>query len=91
MGQIKLYDNQKIFLIMKKNLFIFTGSRADYGILKNLVIDLKKEKNIIAKLVVGGSHFSKKYGYSIQEIIKDRIKVSHKISLKYKIHEILIL
>lgn len=67
---------------MKKNLFIFTGSRADYGILKNLVIDLKKEKNIVTKLVVGGSHFSKKYGYSIQEIIKDRIKVSHKISLK---------
>ena len=67
---------------MKKNLFIFTGSRADYGILKNLVIDLKKEKNIITKLVAGGSHFSKKYGYSIQEIINDRIKVSHKISLK---------
>ena len=42
---------------MKKNLFIFTGSRADYGILKNLVIDLKKEKNIITKLVAGGSHF----------------------------------
>ena len=27
---------------MKKKVLVFTGSRADYGILKNLIIKLKK-------------------------------------------------
>ena len=51
---------KRYFLIMKKNLFIFTGSRADYGILKNLVIDLKKEKKYNCKISCRRFTFFKK-------------------------------
>lgn len=67
---------------MKKKIFIFTGSRADYGILKNLIKDFKKDKNIITKTIVGGSHFSKKFGFSFKEILSDKIKIDYKISIK---------
>ena len=30
--------------VMKKKILVFTGSRADYGILRPLVFKLKKEK-----------------------------------------------
>ena len=69
---------------MKKNICVFTGSRADYGILKNLIIDLKNIKSFNTKLIVGGSHFFKKFGYTYKEIIKDGIKIDKKINLNLK-------
>ena len=32
---------------MNKKVLIFTGSRADYGLLKNLIFKIKSEKKII--------------------------------------------
>ena len=53
---------------MKKKVLVFTGSRADYGILKNLIIKLKK--NFDLEICAGGNHFSSKFGYTYKEIIK---------------------
>ena len=36
-----------------KKIIIFTGSRADYGILKNLILDLKNKKKILTKIYAG--------------------------------------
>ncbi len=60
-----------------KKILVFTSTRADYGLLKRLIKDLKKNFN--TKVVVSGTHFSKKYGKSIDEIIKDKIKIYKKI------------
>ncbi len=60
-----------------KKILVFTSTRADYGLLKRLIKDLKK--NFDTKVVVSGTHFSKKYGKSIDEIIKDKIKIYKKI------------
>ena len=38
-----------------KNVVIFSGSRADYGIIKNLIFKLKKKK-INLKLALGAQH-----------------------------------
>ena len=69
---------------MKKTIFIYTGSRADYGILKNLIKDLKKESFLSIKLVVGGFHYSKKFGFTYKEILKDKIKIDFKSKIKIK-------
>ena len=34
-------------------------------------------------MIVSGSHLSNKHGYTINEIIKDKIKINKKISLSY--------
>jgi UDP-hydrolysing UDP-N-acetyl-D-glucosamine 2-epimerase len=58
----------------------FTGSRSEYGLLKNL-INLCKKNKIQSYLIVTGSHLSKKYGYSKNEILKDKIKINKVIKL----------
>jgi GDP/UDP-N,N'-diacetylbacillosamine 2-epimerase (hydrolysing) len=65
-----------------KKICVVTGSRADYGLLKNLLLLIKKEKSLRLQLVVTGSHLSKKYGNTFKEIIKDNIEIINKIDLK---------
>lgn len=52
-------------------ILIFSSSRADYGILENLINEINKKKKIELYLGVTGTHFSKKYGKSIQYINKN--------------------
>jgi len=68
----------------KKKIFIITGSRADYGLLKPLIIKLKKEKNFTIKLVVTGSHLEKKFGLTFKDIEKDKIKINYKLNINAK-------
>ena len=63
------------------NVLVFTSSRAEYGILSNLIKKLNNSKAINLKLIVSGSHLSKKYGYTISEIIKDKVRISKKIPI----------
>ena len=43
---------------------IVTSTRADFGLLKNLILKIKKN-NINYKLIVIGAHLSKYYGSTI--------------------------
>ena len=62
---------------------IITSSRADFGLLKNLIFKIKKNKNFILKIVASGAHFSKKYGYTYDEIKENKIKIYRKIICKF--------
>ena len=68
----------------KKKIFIITGSRADYGLLKPLILKLKKEKNFITRLVVTGSHLEKKFGLTFKDIKKDKITIDYKLNINAK-------
>ena len=57
---------------MKKILFI-SSSRADYGLLRDIVIETKKI-NKKTYLMVTGSHLSNNFGNTISEIKRDKIK-----------------
>tara|TARA_B100001057_G_scaffold117896_1_gene116439 strand:- start:4814 stop:5962 length:1149 start_codon:yes stop_codon:yes gene_type:complete len=58
---------------MKKKIVFFTGSRADFGIMSKLIKLVQKKKSN-TKLIVSGNHFSKNYGYTFNEIRKEKIK-----------------
>jgi GDP/UDP-N,N'-diacetylbacillosamine 2-epimerase (hydrolysing) len=64
----------------KKICFIGT-SRATYGYKKNIIKILNKRKNIKVYYLVTGTHVIKKYGYSIKEIIKDKIPIYKKFKI----------
>jgi len=51
-----------------KKIAIITSTRADYSILKNLILSLRKNKKMNLKLIISGTHLNKKYGYTIEEI-----------------------
>ena len=52
-----------------RKILVFSSTRADFGLLKNLVILLKK--NYLLDFVVSGTHTSRKFGETINEIKKN--------------------
>ena len=63
------------------NVGIVTSTRAEFGLLRPVYLVLQNSKNVNVKLIVSGTHLSKKYGYTLKDIIKDNIKVDKKISI----------
>ena len=55
---------------------VFTGSRADYGLLKNLIKRITKDKSLKLQLAASSIHFMKDFGKSVKEIQKDKIKIN---------------
>ena len=60
-------------------IFLVTSSRADFGLLKNLIFEFRKSSNFDLKIIATGSHFSKKHGFSFDEIKSQKIKIYKKI------------
>jgi len=69
---------------MKRKVCLITTNRADYGLQRNLIFLFKKNKKINFKLLVAGSHHSKEYGLSINEIISDKNKIDFAFKNKFK-------
>lgn len=61
-------------------IVIITSTRADFGLLRKLIIKLKK--NFICKVIGTGTHFSSFYGSTFKEIDESKIKIDYKISTK---------
>ena len=66
---------------------LITSTRADFGLLKNLIFSLKNTKNFNLKIIASGSHFSKKHGNSYEEINENNIKIDYKIKCKFENYE----
>ncbi len=62
---------------MRQNLIpiaVFTGSRAEYGLLRHLIKNLDSEPSIDLQLIVSGAHLSNTHGLTVCEINQDGIK-----------------
>ena len=62
-------------------ILVITSTRADFGLLKNLIKLLKKNK-FNCKVLASGTHFSKYYGYTSNEIRSENIKIDFKLKQK---------
>ena len=60
--------------MFKKKIIFVTSTRADYGKLKSIILKLQKDKKMIVKVFVTGSHNMNLYAKTIGEIKKDKIK-----------------
>ena len=60
-------------------IFLVTSTRADFGILKNLIFNLKKINHFNLKIIATGTHFSKKHGFSFSEIKNQKIEIYKKV------------
>lgn len=67
---------------MEKKIVITTGTRADYGLLRPVIKKIHQSKKFKLYLIVTGTHLSKKHGYTIKEIIKDKIPIYSKFVIK---------
>ena len=66
----------------KKKILVFTGNRAEYGLQLPVIKSLNKSQKIDCSLIVSGSHLDKKFGETISQIKKDKLKITDKIKLK---------
>jgi GDP/UDP-N,N'-diacetylbacillosamine 2-epimerase (hydrolysing) len=60
-------------------IFLVTSTRADFGLLKNLIIELKKKNYFELKIIATGTHFSKNHGLSLNEIKNHKVDIYKKI------------
>lgn len=60
---------------------VVTGSRAEYGLLKPLLLLIQKEKKFILQLMVTGMHLSPEFGLTYEDIEKDGFKIQEKIEM----------
>lgn len=51
-----------------KNICVFTGTRAEYGLLSHFIRLLEKNVSYDLTLVVSGTHLSNSFGYTLKEI-----------------------
>jgi len=60
-------------------IFLVTSTRADFGIFKNLISNLKKTNCFNLKIITTGTHFSKKHGFSFSEIKNQKVEIYKKV------------
>ncbi len=80
-------------MISKKKILFVTSTRADYGKLKTLIMNVQKNRKFESKVFVTGMHNLSIYGSTFGELINDKIKgmFVHKNQNKFsKMDEILI-
>lgn len=59
----------------KKRILIITGTRAEYGLLKPLILAMRKSKKIKPQILVTGMHTLKSFGNTLSIIKKDRMPI----------------
>ena len=60
---------------MKKyNICVVSSTRADYGLLRNLLFKIKEQKTFNLKLVLTGTHFLKDFGNTYLEAEEDKFE-----------------
>lgn len=58
----------------KYEICVVTSTRAEYGLLRNLIFKLREDNNVHMTLVVTGCHLSEKFGNTQTEILNDGIR-----------------
>ncbi|WP_448563710.1 UDP-N-acetylglucosamine 2-epimerase [Thalassotalea ganghwensis] len=62
-----------------KKIAVFTGTRAEYGLLSLILKGLKVSEKVELQLFVGGTHLSQDFGYTINHIIDDGFDITERL------------
>ena len=64
-----------------KKICVVTGTRAEYGLLRELISQINEDKELKLQLIVTGMHLSPEFGFTYKEIEKDGFLISDKIEI----------
>lgn len=62
-----------------KKIAVFTGTRAEYGLLYWILKGISTSKHAELQLLVGGTHLSSEFGYTVNQIEKDGFDITDKL------------
>lgn len=66
---------------LHKRVAVFTGTRAEYGLLFWLLKDIQDDPDLTLQLLVSGTHLSPEFGETYKQIEKDGFNVDEKIEI----------
>lgn len=66
---------------MKKKICVVTGTRAEYGALKNVIKTIKEDVELELQIIATGTHLSPEYGLTYKEIENDGFKINEKVEI----------
>ena len=67
--------------MMQKKICVITGSRAEYGLLRWLMTDLREDPAFELQLIVTGMHLSPEFGLTYREIESDGFNIDRKLEM----------
>ncbi|MCP9941914.1 UDP-N-acetylglucosamine 2-epimerase (hydrolyzing) [Cyanobium sp. ATX 6E8] len=65
----------------ERRIAVFTGSRAEYGLLRHLIKAIDAEPGLALQLIVSGSHLSQRHGSTVAEIEADGTPIAARVPL----------
>jgi GDP/UDP-N,N'-diacetylbacillosamine 2-epimerase (hydrolysing) len=69
---------------IKYNIIAVTTNRADYGLLREILIKINNDKEFNLTILAAGNHNDSKFGNTYLEIQKDKFKRIKKININFK-------
>lgn len=69
---------------MKRKICVATGSRAEYGLLRPLLDELKRDTVVRLQLLITGSHLMKEFGSTYKEIELDGFSIDNKVYISFE-------
>lgn len=68
-------------MITSRKVAVFTGTRAEYGLMYWLMKDIQSDPQLQLQLIVSGMHLSPEFGLTWQQIEKDGFSIDEKIEI----------
>lgn len=65
----------------QKKVCVVTGTRAEYGLLKELINKINKDEEVELQLIVTGMHLSPEFGLTYKQIEEDGFFIDEKIEI----------
>ena len=62
-----------------RKIAVFTGTRAEYGLLYWVIKGLQLEKDVDLQLFVGGMHLSREFGFTVKQIEADGFNITERL------------
>lgn len=72
-----------ITFMRKRKVLYISGSRADYGLMRNALFEIQKSPNLELEVIACGMHLMPEFGRTIREIEKDKFGIN-KINAVYR-------
>jgi GDP/UDP-N,N'-diacetylbacillosamine 2-epimerase (hydrolysing) len=64
-----------------KKICVFTGTRADYGLLKPLLDEIEQDQDLQLQLLVSGTHLAPEFGNTVQLIREDGFHIDAAVAV----------
>ena len=64
---------------MRRKICVVTGSRAEYGLLRLVMLGIKNDPDLELQIIATGTHLSKDFGMTFKEIESDGFSIDYKV------------